>query len=129
MARRASSTTNPVWFIAVAALIALAILVGWWLKNRVSGPFRTLPAFPVAEYLQNADSLRGNTYKIEGVIGQQLHYDPAGRLFEVLVGSDPIPVQVPSKFNELDIRKEGKFQFKVTVGDKGILRAEDVRKD
>lgn len=129
MARRASSATNPAWFLAAAILVAAAITVGWWLKSRVSDPFRTLPVFPLSEYMQNADSLRGNTYKLDGVIGQQLKYTAAARLFEVNIGSDPVSVLVPSDFNNLDLRTGGRFQFKVEVAEKGILRARDVRKE
>jgi hypothetical protein len=129
MARRASSTIKPIWvLVAVVGLTAL-IAVGWWLKSRVGDPYRTLPVFPVSEYMQNADSLRGNTYKVEGVIGKQLKYTTEARLFEVLVGGEPISILVPSEFNSLDLRPEGRFQFKIEVAEKGILRAKDVRKE
>jgi hypothetical protein len=132
MARRASSATNPAWFFAAALLIAGAIGVGWWIKARVSDPFRTLPALPVSEFMQNSNSLRGNTYKFSGVIGDQLGYNPSNRIFEVRVGGDamaPVPVLVPSNFNHLDLRKEQRFQFKVEVGDKGLLLAKDIQKE
>jgi hypothetical protein len=134
MARRAISATNPIWFLVAVVLIAGALSVGWWLKSRVSDPFRTLPVLPVNEYAQNGDSLRGNTYKVDGVIGQQLvsrdvKVDSGHRLFEVLVGGDPITILVPPEFNHLDIRKDGRFLFKVEVGARGILRAKDVRKE
>ncbi len=129
MARRASSATNPVWFLVAALLIVGAIAVGWWLKSRVSDPFRTLPVFPLSEYMENANSLRGNTYKLDGVIGDQLGYQPSNRLFNVKVNGQPIPVLVPVEFNHLDLRKEQRFQFKVEVADKGVLKAKDVRKE
>jgi hypothetical protein len=130
MARRASSATNPIWFLAAALLVAAAIGIGWWLKSRVGDPFRTLPVFPLSEYMQNADSLRGNTYKIEGIIGKQLKYTAEARLFEVFVGGgDPVSIVVPSEFNHLDLRPEGRFQFKIEVAEKGILRAKDLRKE
>jgi hypothetical protein len=129
MARRASSATNPIWFLAAALLIVGAIGVGWWVKSRVGDPFRTLPVFPIAEYMQNADSLRGNTYKLDGTIGPQLKYTAEARLFEVNVGGEPVSVLIPSEFNHLDLRREGRFQFKVEVTQKGILLAKDVRKE
>jgi hypothetical protein len=129
MARRASSATNPVWFIVAALLVVAAIAVGWFLKNRVSDPFRTLPAFPVSEYMENANSLRGNTYKLDGIISDQLGYQQSNRVFSVKVNGQPIPVVVPSQFNFLDLRKDGHFQFKVEVAEKGILKAQDVRKE
>ena len=61
MARRASSSINPAWFIAAALIIAAAVGAVLMFKGSVSDPFRTLPPFPVGDYMQNSNSLRGNT--------------------------------------------------------------------
>ncbi len=82
----------------------------------------------MSEFLENGNSLRGNTYKIEGVIYASLAYEPNNRLFSVMVNGQLVPVLVPAEFNHLDLRKDQHFQFKVEVADKGILKAKDVRK-
>ena len=129
MARRASSATNPVWFIVAALIVVVAIAVGWFLKNRFSDPFRTLPQFPASEYLDNGNSLRGNTYKLEGVIDRQLGYEKGTRMFSVIVDGKAIPIIVSSEFNNLDLRKDQHFLFKVDVTEGGVLRAKEVRKE
>ena len=42
--------------------------------NRSGDPSRAMTPLPVADYLENSNSLRGNTYKLGGNNGQ---YDPA----------------------------------------------------
>ena len=111
------------------ALCLSAVIGGYVLFGRVSDPFRTIAALPVADYLQNSNSLRGNVYKIDGTIAKSIEWSPtAGRLFAVEVGNDVIPVLVPPQFNHLNIERGQRYLFKIEVGDKGVLRAQDVKK-
>lgn len=129
MARRASSSINPIWFLIVGFVVIAAVAGGWLLKGRVTDPFRLLPVFPISDYMQNSNSLRGNTYKLDGVIGDQLQYSATARLFSVEVAGEPVSLLVPAEFNHLDMRKGQRFLFKVEVADKGVLRAKDVKKE
>ncbi len=84
-------------------------------------------------YLENANSLRGNVYKIDGTIDNQLTWSPtAGRLVSVIVagpsGEQPLPVLVPSTFNHVNIQKDQRFEFRIEVGERGVLRVQDIRK-
>ncbi len=128
MARRASSSTNPIWFIAVAVLAAGAIAGGFMLKGTASDPYRTLTVFPVADYMQNSNSLRGNSYKLEAVVGDQLRFVQSARLFSVEVNGSPVSLLVPQTLRDVNIQKGQRFLFKVEVGDKGIVRALDAKK-
>ncbi len=129
MARRASSTSNPLWIVlAVAAFIVVAGGV-YFVYGRVSDPFRTVAALPVQEYLENANSLRGNVYKIDGTVSKQLEWSKSGRLYSVDVnGADVVPVLVPGQFNQVNIERGQRFIFKIEVGDKGIITVQDVKK-
>ncbi len=129
MARRASSSINPIWFLIVGFVVIAAVAGGWLLKGRVTDPFRLLPVFPISDYMQNSNSLRGNTYKLDGLIGDQLQYSATARLFSVEVAGEPVSLLVPAEFNHLDMRKGQRFLFKVEVADKGVLRAKDVKKE
>ena len=60
------------WMILVAGLVLAAIAGGYLLFGKASDPYRTMSALPVADYLQNSNSLRGNVYKIEGTVSQSL---------------------------------------------------------
>jgi hypothetical protein len=133
MARRASSTTHPLWIAGVALLVILAGAIGYFLYSKVSDPYRTLSGLNVETFLENANSLRGNVYKIEGIVSDQLAYSRAeGRLFSIEVGEsnnpDLLPILVPPKLNDLNIQKGQRFFFRIEVGDKGILRVQDIKK-
>jgi hypothetical protein len=117
-----------VWFVLVAAVVAGAIAGGWALKGKVSDPFRTLAAFPVADYLQNSNSLRGNVYKIEALVGDQLGFANNSRLISVEVGGEPVSIIIPPELRDLNVQKGQRLLLKVEVGDKGILKALDVKK-
>ncbi|MCX6977991.1 MAG: hypothetical protein NTX04_08650 [Verrucomicrobia bacterium] len=130
MARRASSSVDPWWIILAAGILLIALLGGYLLfgSGKEGGPYRTMTALPVGEYLENSNSYRGNNYKVEGTISKQLEYSPVnGWLFAVEVGSDLIPILVPLDLGR-NVERGQKFDFKIEVVDKGILRAKELKK-
>lgn len=131
MARRASSSVDTWWIILAAGILLIALLGGYLLfgGGKEGGPYRTMTALPVADYLENSNSLKGNNYKVEGTISKQLEYSPVnGRLFAVEVGSDLIPILVPPDFGSTNVERGQRFDFKIEVVDKGILRAKELKK-
>jgi hypothetical protein len=132
MPRRASSRTHPVWLVVALVLLAGALGGGAYLWVTLSDPYRTLAPIDVAAYLDNANSLRGNVYKLTGTIDTELAWSPTqGRLFSVLADGDKddvLPLLIPPELNHINIQKDQRFFFKIEVGDKGILKASDMRK-
>ena len=131
MARRASSSPHPFWLFALLLLVGALAGGGYWFFSQINDPFRTLPGLPVASYLENSNGLRGNVYRVDGTVANQLGWTPdAGRLFSVDVqgSEDVLALLVPAKFNSLNVQKGQRFSFEVEVGDKGILRARGLRK-
>ena len=133
MPRRASSAIHPAWIIVVILLIGGAIGVGYMLMGKVNDPYRTLTPLSVSEYLDNSNSLRGNTYKVTGTVWNSLAWSPtAGRLFSIEVegnnGSSILPLLIPSSFNSINIQKGQRYTFKIEVDEKGILKAKDLIK-
>jgi len=128
MARRASSSINPMWLIVAAAVLAAAVGAVLMFKNSVSDPYRTLTPFPVSDYMENSNSLRGNVYKVDCVVGDQLGYTNVGRLFSVEIGGEPVSLLVPAELRDVNIQKGQRFLFKVEVGNKGELKALEARK-
>src|SRR4051812_39627749 len=131
MARRASSSVNPLWVAGVVALVVAAMAGGWFLYKNVSDPYRTLTALDVPAYLENANSLRGNVYKLQATVDNQLAWAPAvGRLFSIEANgrTDMLPIMIPAEFNSMNIQKGQRYFFKLEVGDKGVLRVKDIRK-
>ena len=137
MARRANSKIRPLWVVlAVGALLA-AIVVGVVVQNTGGDPYRTVPELDLSEYLNNANSLQGNVYKVRGQIAQSLGYSRGkGRLFSVEVGEakgnkaggDVLPILVPARLSNLNLQKGQRYIFRVEVGDGGILTAQDMQK-
>ena len=129
MARRASSSSPNFKFIGgvvglLAALIGAYILVG-----KTQDSYRTTSVFPVKEYLENANSLRGNTYRLEAVVDKTLEVAPdVGRLISVETGGDMLPLFVPNKLNGINIERSQKFHFQVQIDAKGLIVASDIRK-
>jgi hypothetical protein len=131
MVRRASSSVNRWWVVGVVLLVVLAMAGGWALFKEVSDPYRTLTSLNVSAYLENANSLRGNVYKLNATVDTQLAWAPrAGRLYSVEVDgrNDVLPVMIPASFNSMNIQKGQRYFFKLEVGEKGILRVQDIRK-
>ena len=129
MARRASSSAHPIWILAAVLLSVSAVAGGYFIYGRVSDPFRTVTSLPVEDYLQNSNSLRGNVYKVEATISKSIDWSPTvGRLFAIDVGSDVLSVLVPPAFNHVNIERGQRYFFKIEVGEKGVLRAQDVKK-
>lgn len=134
MPRRASFSIHPVWVAAIFILIAAAITGGYFLVGRVNDPYRTLSPLSVSAYLDNSNSLRGNSYKVTGTVWNSLAWSPtAGRLFSIEVesgngGTEILPLLIPSAFNHVNIQKGQRFTFKIEVDEKGILKAADLKK-
>jgi len=84
------------------------------------------------EYLDNANSLRGNSYRLDGKVEEQLRWTrDRGRLLSVNISNSadgsPVPVLVPQDFSHVNIEKNTSLTFVVEVGDNGLLFARDVR--
>jgi hypothetical protein len=130
MARRASSSSHPLWVFLAVGLALAAIGGGVLLYGRFSDPYRTMSSFPIQDYMENANSLRGNVYKLDGTVDKSLTWSAsAGRLFSVQVnGNEVVPIVVPEEFNQINIERGQHFIFKIEVGDKGVLLAKEVKK-
>jgi hypothetical protein len=85
----------------------------------------------VEAYLENSSGLRGNVYRVDGAVSNQLGWSSkAGRLYSVdLDGSnDVLPLLIPADFNAINLQKGQRFIFEVEVGEQGILHAKSLRK-
>ncbi|MBV9126685.1 MAG: hypothetical protein JO117_01225 [Verrucomicrobia bacterium] len=148
MARRASSKIRPLWLAVVAGALVLAVAGGVWLQGRGGDPYRTVAELDLKDYLENANSLRGNTYKIKGTVARSLGYSRAkGRLFSIEVAptagnggsgynnngsgngnADVLPILVPPELSYVNLQKGQRFTFRLEVGDGGVLKVLELRK-
>ena len=122
MARRASSKSNSASTIGI--LIAVFILLGgaFFFMNKKPEGF-SAPPLPVDAFRNNANSLRGNTYSVEGFVhairpqdnGKFVHLRVEERGFE-----QHIFVIVPKTLTTVNIEREQKYAFKVEIKKGGI---------
>jgi len=131
MARRARSTPNAALLVGGLVALLLLIAAGGYFLGATGEPYRTVPEFPVEEYLANSSSLRGNSYRLTGAILNSIAWSPqSGRLVSVEPGGSdsPIPLVVPTELGETNIQKGQRFHFLVEVRENGILYAKDLTK-
>ncbi len=133
MPRRASSKVQPVWIVAIVAAALVAVGLGFVFENQGGDAFRTVPELNLQDYLSDARSLRGNSYKVKGTIYQSLGYSRnKGRLVSVEVDansdSNMIPILIPPDLGYLNLQKGQRYVFRLEVGDSGILLARDMKK-
>jgi hypothetical protein len=129
MSRRTKASVAPTKTLASVGGV-LALMLGGYLLLGKSDPFRTLSVFPTKEYLENANSLSGNTYKLEATVDKTLESSKEhGRLISVEVGAgDMLPLLVPQSLGNLNVDRNQKLVFKVQVADNGLITASEIRK-
>jgi hypothetical protein len=134
MARRAHPTTpSKTLFFVVLAFLTLAG-VGAYFFQKDANPYRTVEKLIPSDYYENANSLRGNVYQIEGTILNSLAWNPEkGRLFSIRVTTGdsknwPLPILIPSSLRQINIQKNQSYRAKVRINDSGILLVEEVQK-
>ena len=129
MARRASSSVPLGKILGAVGGIIVLMLAGYFSVGN-SDPYRTSSAFPIKDYLENANSLRGNTYRLEAVIDKTLEFSrDSGRLFAVEIsGGDMLPLLVPPNLSGTNVERGQKLLFRVQVGETGLVTASDIRK-
>jgi hypothetical protein len=125
MPRRASSGINPAILIGVAVFVIIALVAGKFLISGKKNPFDNAPRLDIQQYLENANSMRGNEYMLEGKIDEKLRWTPdRGQLVSVKVDdggdSEVIGIEIPPEFNHLNIEREQRYAFKVRIRQGGI---------
>jgi len=131
VARRSRSSSNPIWLLGGIVVLILAFGLGGLLLSTSGEAFRTTAPLEVQAYLENSNSLRGNTYKVKGEVLNQLGYSPSlGRLISVQIDatSDVVPMLIPASLSHINIQRGQRFILKIEVTENGILRALDLTK-
>lgn len=124
MARRRKTSIQPVWLVLAAALVLAAVVGARFFPTVASDPYRTVPELDVAAYLENANSLRGNVYRVEGEVANALAWSPeSGRLISLDVdnGRNVIPILVTPEFNSMNIQRGQRLIFVMEVDERGVL--------
>lgn len=124
--------------LGLAVLVIVVAVAGYFFMNRGGGDssLRTTEELNPVLYYDNANSLRGNTYKIDAEIDSALGNSPSkGRIFSVVLKKDAksgapvvLPILVPTELGNLTIQKGQHYLMKVKVIENGLLKVEEARK-
>ncbi len=115
-------------FFVIAAMLYRIVASG---GGGGGGGHSSAVSLSAAEYLENANSLRGNVYRVRGTIEERLKWTPdRGRLISLEIEdgatSSPVPVLIPQEFAHVNIDRGAEMAFVVKVGRDGLLIAESV---
>ena len=131
MARRASSSTNPILIIGIVVAVVALIFGGKLFMSKKKKSFTDVNLLAVQDLLDNGNSLRNNEYLIEVKIDERFFRD--GNTSSVVSvrmkaesSEEIVPVVIPAKFNKLNIEREQRYAFKVRFEQGGIPVATDI---
>ena len=133
MPRRASSHIHPGYILGAVALIVAAILVGKTILGKSKNSFANVLPLDIRQVMENANSLRGNEYVVEGQIDEKLQWtSDRGQLISVKVetpgGDEFIAIMIPPQFNRLNMDVKQKYAFRVQFQQGGIAIATAIQR-
>jgi len=125
MPRRASSTVHPGIIGIAFVIIILLILSGRMLIGDKKVSLGNVPALDVQQLLENANSMRGNEYLVDGQVNEKLLWTPdRGQFISLRVetqgGEEIIGVEIPPEFDNLNIETRQRYSIRVRIRDGGI---------
>lgn len=131
MSRRASSGFNPAIFIGIAVVIAALFFGGKFLLGERDGKPLSGTTLDMKDAIENANSLRGNTYVVEGTIDDKTFWDPnLGQVISLKVtsprGNDYLGIEIPPDLSKVNIEREQSYAFQVRFRQGGIPVAEQI---
>jgi hypothetical protein len=108
-------------------------VIGYFTYKYLVDPFRTLEPFEMDKYMSDYHSLKGNKYKAELKVANDLGWTmDTGRIMVFTVGNDDrrLPVLIPPKVGEnLYFTKGQTYQAILEVGDGGLVNADICQKE
>ncbi len=133
MARRASSSTNPVLLAGIGVAIIALVIVGKFLMTKKSESFSDAFPLDVKAFLEDGNAFRGDEFFIEGKIDEKLRWTPSdGQIVSIRVktpgGEEIIPIQIPNKFSDHNIDREQSYAFKIDIKEGGIPIATAIKR-
>ncbi len=131
MPRRASSGPNVGLILGIVAVVAAAAFAGKMVFADKKGQSLDGTTLDMRSAVENANSLRGNEYVVEGTIDDQLEWDPEhGQVvsLKVLSGdtAEFLAIEIPPSLSNINIEREQNYAFRVRFREGGIAVAENI---
>ena len=130
MGRRASSSLNATAIIAIMVVVLILIAAGAIALRKKKDTFDA-PQLPIEDIYSNANSLRGNEYRVVGSVYRRGARD-SGLGVSIMVdsGSEELPlfIIVPEDVANFNIDRDVTYAFKVRIGEGGVPIATGVKR-
>ena len=131
MPRRASSGISPGLLIGVVIAIAALFFGGKMIFSEKSKKSLSGAELDMATVEENANSLRGNEYVVEGKIDDQVLWTAdRGQVVSIKVDSPAGPkflgIEIPPGLSDVNIEREQTYAFRITFRQGGIAVAEEI---
>jgi hypothetical protein len=131
MGRRASSSLNAPLIVGIIAAIIVAAVLGFFLLQKKTETFTDAPLLHISEALDNANSLRGNEYRVEGKVESRWVRD-TGEGLSLKVEEDGRTeyffIMIPPDIEHVNIEREQRYAFKIRFGEGGVAVATAVKR-
>jgi len=125
MSRRASSSIHPGIIAIAVAVLVVAIFVGRSFLGGKSTGFGNVPELDIRQMFDNANSMRGNEYLVQGQVNEKLLWTPdRGQFISLRVetpgGDEVIGIEIPPEFDDLNIETRQSYSIRVRIREGGI---------
>ncbi len=133
MPRRASSRLRPSVLIGIGVALAVVVAVLRYGTDDSDTTFADTARLDVAELLENGNSLRGNEYTVQGQIDEKLVWSAdLGQVISLRVGTPTgdefIAIEVPPRFDRLNLDVRQNYLFRVKFREGGIAVATGIER-
>ena len=84
----------------------------------------------MADVLENANSMRGNEYVVNGTIESKLRVGASSQVISLKVegSNELLPVEVPAEFNKLNLEVQQSYSIRVKFRQGGVAVATDMKR-
>jgi len=131
MPRRASSGVKPGPILAIVAVVVVAFLAGKSLLSGRGAEQLDGASLDLRAMTENANSLRGNAYVVEGKVDEKLRWTPdQGQVVSLQVedGAESgfVAIRIPAELSTVNIEREQQYAFRVRFRQGGVAVAEEI---
>lgn len=131
MGRRASSSLNTAAIIGIVAVVAILVGAGALMLKKKGVTYNDVALLRMEEAVQNANSLRGNEYRVEGKIESRWIRDSGEGLSLIVEESgrtERLFIMIPTDVEHPNIERDQHYAFKIKFGEGGVAIATAVKK-
>ena len=131
MGRRASSSLNTAAIIGIVAVVAILVGAGALMLKKKGVTYNDVALLRMDEAVQNANSLRGNEYRVEGKVESRWVRDSGEGLSLIVEESgrtERLFIMIPTDVEHPNIERDQRYAFKIKFGEGGVAIATAVKK-